>query len=602
MESRYHSETVAKPPTRANFLKFALDYADRGIPILPLKGKEPLTPRGFKDASTDRSRIHAWSSKHRSANIGIPTGSMSGLVVVDLDEPTPEASRIWDSLPPSVEVRTGRGRHRYYRIGTDATVRGRKLAPGLDLKAEGGYVVAPPSIHDCGARYRWVSLGNDIAPLPDELVEPEARLRSMTNASADGPICEGVRNQTLFFLALDVKDSGKSRDVALAELLDINATRCLPQLAETEVAAIVKSAYRYPIRGKRTPPEVLEALKELKQAWWATPWRGVGGKTDRDILRVLIQLGERYGHLIPAGVRVSISYRDLALAAGCGRKTVERVIKRLRVRRWLRGDNSHRSGTNSGAFVLLPRPTDDTQSMVWFAAGGDAESVVTLSTLPEITPCFRWRGFVGKGKAGVLYILEVLGPQSLEEIAGRLGWQNVRDLKCRYLKPLAEMGLIEERGGFYALPDDVRYVKRVQEVRAAPHGGGPRKVRRKDHHGRWVSRVVEVPPMSEDEREEADRLAYEDQRRNHRGEGVEPSPHVANIGADGYTTELKVVPNTDGELLAALREFLRCNPHRCGEMPSWFSVALWAHDYLPTKPDRGAVELALADLEREGAA
>jgi hypothetical protein len=234
-------------------------------------------------------------------------------------------------------------------------------------------------------------------------------------------------------------------------------------------------------------------------------------------------------------------------------------------------------------------------------AVGDAGSVVTLSRLPELTPCFRWRGFVGKGKAGALYALEVFGPQSSEKMAERLGFSRPRDLRRLYLEPLADLGLIEERGGVYALPGETRYQERITDIRKARYGGGPRKIRRKDQQGRWVSRVVEVPPMSEDEREEADRQDYEDQRRRYRGDRDNPTPHMANVGADGYTRELQVVPNPDGELLYALREFLRRNPHRHGEAPSWFSVALWAEEYLEAKPPPTAVELALAELE-QGAA
>lgn len=140
----------------------------------------------------------------------------------------------------------------------------------------------------------------------------------------------------------------------------------------------------------------------------------------------------------------------------------------------------------------------------------------TLSRLPEITPCFRWRGFVGKGKAGVLYALEVFGKQSLEELAERLGFSRARDLRRLYLKPLAEMGLIEARGGTYALPETEAYAERVEDIRTSRYGGGPRKERKKDATGRWVTQVVEVPPKSEVERLEVERVKYEAERERFR--------------------------------------------------------------------------------------
>jgi len=141
-----------------------------------------------------------------------------------------------------------------------------------------------------------------------------------------------------------------------------------------------------------------------------------------------------------------------------------------------------------------------------------------LSRLPEVTPCFRWRGFVGKGKAGVLYALEVLGEQSLDELAERLGFSRARDLRRLYLEPLIEMGLIESRGDTYALPGADAYEERIEGIRTSCYGGGPRKERRKDANGRWVMRVVEVPPKSELERMEVERLKYRAEREQFRRE------------------------------------------------------------------------------------
>jgi hypothetical protein len=523
LETQYHAECTAKPFTRSIFLKTALNFAQRDIPSFPLKDKEPLTPHGFKDATTDPRRLHLWGNRYPGANIGIPTGRISGIVVVDLDDETPEAMKVWNSLPETVEARTGRGRHRYYRIPKGTRVRGRKLAPGLDFKGDGGYVVAPPSVHPSGARYRWVPGHSEIAELPFHLLKPEESpigdkpgpmgAKATPFEDDGGSIYEGVRNRTLFFLALSLKDFGASRESALETLLTQNQSRCVPALEESEVQTIVKSAFRYPVRGSRTPPEVLEALELLKRRWWSEAWRGVGGKTERDVVRVLIQFAERYGHLIEPGVRVSISQRDLALASGCSRKTVQRVVKRLRLSGWIRGDNGHRKGTDSGAFILLARQGDSTQSIraVAVCMSGD-----TLSRLPEVTPCFRWRGFVGKGKAGVLYALEVFGEQSLEDLAERLGFSRARDLRRLYLEPLAEMGLIEDRGGTYALPETEAYAERVEDIRTSRYGGGPRKERKKDANGRWVTQVVEVPPKSEVERLELERVKYKAERERFR--------------------------------------------------------------------------------------
>jgi hypothetical protein len=526
MHSPYHAGLSGSLLPRSFLLKLALKLAQRDIPVFPIKGKAPLTPNGFKDASTDPSRVTAmFNAAPNATGIGIPTGSFSGLVVVDRDGDSEEAQRIWDSLPPTVEVATARGHHRYYRVPEGTEVEAWKPTPDVCLKGKGGYVAAAGSVHPSGVRYEFVeeTKALEIPELPSHLLKPEESpvgdkatpmgAKPTPFEDDGGPIYEGVRNRTLFFMALALKDTGAGREEALQILLTQNEARCVPALDSGEVQSIVKSAFRYPIRGRRTPPEVVEALELLKRRWWAEAWRGVGGKTERDVVRVLIQFAERYGHLIALGVRVTISHRDLALASGCSRKTVQRVVKRLRLSGWIRGDNGHRKGTDSGAFILLARQGDSTQSIPVekVCTSGD-----TLSRLPEITPCFRWRGFVGKGKAGVLYALEVFGEQTLDELATRLGFSRARDLRRLYLEPLVEMGLIEARGDTYALPGADAYEERVEDIRTTRYGGGPRKERKKDANGRWVTHVVKVPPKSEVERMEVERVRYEAERGRYR--------------------------------------------------------------------------------------
>ena len=75
-------------------LKGALAFARRGVPIFPVqpRGKQPLTSNGFKDALIDQAQIEAWWKEHPNANIGIPTGQVSGFFVLDIDGDDGEAS------------------------------------------------------------------------------------------------------------------------------------------------------------------------------------------------------------------------------------------------------------------------------------------------------------------------------------------------------------------------------------------------------------------------------------------------------------------------------------------------------------------------------
>jgi len=182
----------------------ALAYAAHGWAVLPVHGivekscgcggsdcsspgKHPLTRHGCKEASSDSGVIEAWWRRWPHANLALVTGSASGVVVVDVDPPAGESSleRVAGAgypLPQTLTVRTGSGgTHLYYRafepLGNSAgRLPGVDLElPGVDLRAEGGYVVAPPSLHVSGARYRWIEDELRLAAAPPWLRSREPR-------------------------------------------------------------------------------------------------------------------------------------------------------------------------------------------------------------------------------------------------------------------------------------------------------------------------------------------------------------------------------------------------------------------------------------------
>ena len=144
--------------TIADCLTAALAYSRRGWAVFPLNGKKPATQNGWKDATTDPHVIVGWfaGSPH---NVGIATGP-SGLLVVDTD--TDEALEWWiaQNPPRTAVATTGRGQHWYYRAEGARSTAG-TLAPHVDTRGLGGYVVAPPSRHpETGALYAWQDLYN----------------------------------------------------------------------------------------------------------------------------------------------------------------------------------------------------------------------------------------------------------------------------------------------------------------------------------------------------------------------------------------------------------------------------------------------------------
>jgi hypothetical protein len=195
----------------------ALAYAERGWRVFPLHGivngictcgrtecgsagKHPLVRRGLYEATTDRGVIKEWWRRWRSANIGLATGADSGLAVIDVDLPAALASLgklIELRIPHTLSGLTGGGGLHLVFSSDDAELgnsAGRLPGvdddlPGVDLRANGGYVVAPPSIHRSGGRYAWLDPDRAIAPAPDWLKQPERNyvaLGDIAGASFEG--------------------------------------------------------------------------------------------------------------------------------------------------------------------------------------------------------------------------------------------------------------------------------------------------------------------------------------------------------------------------------------------------------------------------------
>lgn len=151
------------PAENARLLS-ALGYAKRGWSVFPcrMKAKEPATRHGFKDSTRDKAAIIRWWSSSPLANVAVATGGLSGIVVLDVDPRNggdgnlAELEQRHGALPETVSACSGGGgRHFYFAMPVGVVLKSGKLADGLDFKAEGGYVIAPPSVHPSGQPYRW---------------------------------------------------------------------------------------------------------------------------------------------------------------------------------------------------------------------------------------------------------------------------------------------------------------------------------------------------------------------------------------------------------------------------------------------------------------
>ena len=168
----------------------ALKYAHNGWAVFPCKpeGKQPITTKGFYEATTDTDQIVKWWTRNPDANIGFATGH--GVYVLDVDGDSGQELLTClelehGALPTTREAVTGKGRHLYFsceeKLSNSASG---YLGASLDTRGDGGYVILPPSIHENGRAYEWI---NDCepAPIPEWLKPPPKKVYTPPAPLAD---------------------------------------------------------------------------------------------------------------------------------------------------------------------------------------------------------------------------------------------------------------------------------------------------------------------------------------------------------------------------------------------------------------------------------
>lgn len=230
-------------------LQAALGLAEEyGIPVFPCRpDKKPYTEHGFKDATTNLERIEELWTRCAEALVGVPTGRASRIDVVDVDP----AGLNWyrgnaHKLAAGRIHRTRReGFHLLYRA-PQIEIRNSagKVAPGIDVRGEGGYCVWWPA-HGLEA----VGSLEDMTEPPDWLLEqiarPEIGIGSDPVSTDDaGNVTEGKRNEYLSREAFRLRKQGMGVDAILPVLRALNAARCVPPLDDQELCKIVAGKKR----------------------------------------------------------------------------------------------------------------------------------------------------------------------------------------------------------------------------------------------------------------------------------------------------------------------------------------------------------------------
>ena len=270
-------------------LEFATWYARSGMAVLPLHwpvrhersyrcscgrrdcaspAKHPfgrLVQEGLQDASKDPEAIASWFGQGQ-LNIGIATGAVSGIIALDVDprhdgdQTLAALEREHGPLPPTWRFLTGGGgEHILFRYpGRPLPNSAGEIGPGIDVRGDGGYIVAPPSEHISGGRYA-VSVDHHpdevkLADLPPWLLQrlrpqpetgkPAARSAKDWRGMVGSVVGEGERNRTLASLSGHLLRNRIDPWVALNLLQAWNRAQCSPPLADAEVVATVRSIAR----------------------------------------------------------------------------------------------------------------------------------------------------------------------------------------------------------------------------------------------------------------------------------------------------------------------------------------------------------------------
>ncbi|HRR86054.1 MAG TPA: DUF3987 domain-containing protein [Phycisphaerae bacterium] len=273
----------------------ALAYAEHGWPVVPLHsiedgactckragcrspGKHPRSVHGLKEASSDPTVIETWWRDWPQANVGVVT---TGMVVLDIDprhggdESLAQLIREHGQLPETVEALSGGGGRHLIFAQSGVVIRSRNnLLAGIDVKADGGYIVAPPSNHISGGTYAWrpgrAPDQRPAADMPTWLLQMVTQPRPSVPPCAPAPsgdeldrlmtragqyvakaaaASEGSRNNAAFNLAGHLHAFQSERGLRLTEtqILDLMRTwnhRNCPPLGEDELAKAVRSAAR----------------------------------------------------------------------------------------------------------------------------------------------------------------------------------------------------------------------------------------------------------------------------------------------------------------------------------------------------------------------
>ena len=222
--------------------------------------KRPFLPKWEKyiNVKPTLDEIEKWYKNLTNAGIGFVTGGISGIVIMDIDNRSGDVEKVYhDTLqkyPTQLVVRTGSGGYHLYYKHPGGKVGNRvNILPGIDLRADGGFIVAPPTVHPNGKPYEWV-LGGTPGDFPLALLQQDdTRIRPDEKwlSEALKGVSSGGRNDTAARLVGYFLNKSIPIDVVFQMMIQWNVLNT-PPMDEQEISIIVNSIARKPITQKST--------------------------------------------------------------------------------------------------------------------------------------------------------------------------------------------------------------------------------------------------------------------------------------------------------------------------------------------------------------
>lgn len=328
------------------------------LAIFPVNGKTPFKgSHGFKDATRDRAQVESWWTQYPSANIGIATGEINGLLVIDVDikhdqgKYGDESLKALESelgeLPETWTAITGSGGlHYYFRypVGHEISISASQLGEDLDIRANGGYVVAPPSVHpETGHVYEW-ECGSDpaetpLAELPEKWVERLEKKKVTGETLGESQkkvfeipetIPEGARNDTLFRYGASLRAKSVPAIKTWDLLRQFNSEKCNPPISEVELQRIYDSVMKYQAGSsedeimKSRNQEIMKSGEDLSQFHH---FNDKGFPTSVYDIRIFEYLSQRGDLFILGGV--PFMYRDGVFKGDVSGANLKTEIRKL---------------------------------------------------------------------------------------------------------------------------------------------------------------------------------------------------------------------------------------------------------------------------------